>query len=137
MRFVWAAHQVRTWNGLGAMVISSAWCSAGPGDGEAALVRHLHHLQRVALDIGHVEVGREPLHVDGELEFHSAGPPEWVATCARSGMDSGPAQIIHQASGLPDAPKRGGGGRIEFLSTASGDNNNELHLLIRWLHCSK
>ncbi len=37
----------------------------GPCDREAALLGHLHHLQRMALDIGHVQVGHEPLHVDG------------------------------------------------------------------------
>ena len=66
----------------------------GPGDGEAALVRHLHHLQRVALDIGHVEVGRETLHVDGKLEFHGSRPPERVAGRRAPGWIADPRKLF-------------------------------------------
>ena len=44
----------------------------GPCDLEPRTVGHLDHFQRVAGDILHVEAVVDPLHVDGELEFHLA-----------------------------------------------------------------
>jgi hypothetical protein len=44
-------HQVSNWNGFGAMVISSAWCSADQTMSKAALLGHLDHLERVARDV--------------------------------------------------------------------------------------
>ena len=47
-----------------------------PGDVEAAVLRHLHHLQRVARHLAHVEAVVHALQIDGELEFHAVPPFE-------------------------------------------------------------
>jgi hypothetical protein len=50
----------------------------GPGDGESAVVRHLHHLERMPLHVAHVGVRCNTLHVDGQLELHGYLPRDSV-----------------------------------------------------------
>jgi hypothetical protein len=41
-----------------------------PGDVETALIGHLHHFQRVARDLLHVEAVVYTLKIDGQLKLH-------------------------------------------------------------------
>ena len=70
MREVCAAHQGQDLERIGRDGHLQRMVLGGPCDREPAIVGHLHHLQRMALDVGHVEVGHEPLHVDGQLKLH-------------------------------------------------------------------
>ena len=60
----------------------------GPGDREAAVFGHLHHLERVARHLAHVDAVVHALQIDRELEFHAVFPPSTTAaeclSCPRS-----------------------------------------------------